>query len=61
MTGARPLPPFKVPADAPGRDPALRHTGLRFMGDMPWGTHVCIFYETTQDLLDTAVCYFEGG
>jgi hypothetical protein len=39
----------------------LRHTGIRFMGDMPWGTHVCLFYETPQDLLDTAVCYFEAG
>jgi MEDS: MEthanogen/methylotroph, DcmR Sensory domain len=42
-------------------DSALRHTGIRFMGDMPWGTHVCLFYETPQDLLDTAVCYFEAG
>jgi DNA-binding CsgD family transcriptional regulator len=25
------------------------------------GAHVCLFYETTQDLLDTAVCYFEAG
>jgi hypothetical protein len=39
----------------------LRHTGIRFMGDMPWGTHVCLFFETPQDLLDTAVCYFEAG
>jgi hypothetical protein len=28
---------------------------------MPWGTHICLFYETPQDLLDTAVCYFEAG
>jgi DNA-binding CsgD family transcriptional regulator len=68
-----PAPPFpnrgrkanSVPstalADAPGDDSALRHTGIRFMGDMPWGTHVCLFYEIPQDLLDTAVCYFEAG
>src|SRR3981189_1040777 len=42
-------------------DSRLRHTGIRFMGDMPWGTHVCLFYETPQVLLDTAVCYFEAG
>src|ERR1700724_4303745 len=48
-------------ADAPGDDSALRHTGIRFMGDKPWGTHVCLFYETPQDLLDAAVCYFEAG
>ena len=28
---------------------------------MPWGTHVCLFYETTQDLLDTLVPYFKVG
>src|ERR1700736_5768982 len=48
-------------ADAPDNDSALRHTGIRFMGDMPWGTHICLFYETPQDLLDTAICYFEAG
>jgi DNA-binding CsgD family transcriptional regulator len=48
-------------ADTPDDDSALRHTGLRFMGDTPWGKHVCLFYETPQDLLDTAICYFEEG
>jgi DNA-binding CsgD family transcriptional regulator len=48
-------------ADAPDNDSALRHTGIRFMGDMPWGTHICLFYEPPQDLLDTAICYFEAG
>jgi DNA-binding CsgD family transcriptional regulator len=42
-------------------DPALRKTGIHVMGDMPWGTHMCIFYETKEDLLDTAVSYFEAG
>jgi DNA-binding CsgD family transcriptional regulator len=28
---------------------------------MPWGTHVCVFYQTKQDLLDTAASYFEAG
>src|SRR3981081_915702 len=51
----------KALADAPGEDSALRHTGIGFMGDMPWGTHVCLFYETPHDLLDTAICYFEAG
>src|SRR4030081_36703 len=53
--------PSTALADAPGDDSALRQTGIRFMGDMPWGTHVCLFYETPQDLLDIAVCYFEAG
>jgi len=28
---------------------------------MPWGTHVCVFYATKEDLLDTAVAYFKAG
>jgi hypothetical protein len=50
--------PSKALAIAPGDDPAMRHTGIRDMGDMPWGTHICLFYETPEDLLDTAVYYF---
>jgi DNA-binding CsgD family transcriptional regulator len=40
---------------------ALRRSGIRIIGDVPWGTHLCIFYETKEDLLDTALCYFEAG
>jgi len=40
---------------------ALRPTGIRVIGDMPWGTHICVFYETSQDLLDTAAQYFHAG
>jgi MEDS: MEthanogen/methylotroph, DcmR Sensory domain len=31
------------------------------MGDMPWGAHLCVFYETKEDLLDTAATYFAAG
>ena len=41
-------------------DFTLRKTGIRFVGDMPWGAHMCIFYETSEDLLDTLVSYFEA-
>src|ERR1700688_1785848 len=40
---------------------ALRRTGVSVLGDMPWGAHVCIFYESKDDLLDTVVPYFEAG
>jgi DNA-binding CsgD family transcriptional regulator len=43
------------------RDLALRKTGIRVMGKMPWGTHICLFYETKKDLLDAAVFYFQAG
>jgi MEDS: MEthanogen/methylotroph, DcmR Sensory domain/PAS domain len=31
------------------------------VGYRPWGTHFCHFYETTDDLLDTLVPYFQAG
>ena len=40
---------------------ALRTSGISVVGAMPWGTHVCLFYETTQDLLDTLVPYFNAS
>jgi DNA-binding CsgD family transcriptional regulator len=40
---------------------ALRRIGLDVLGDMPWGTHVCVFYESKDDLLDTVVPYFKAG
>jgi PAS domain S-box-containing protein len=39
----------------------LRKTGISVVGDMPWGTHVCHFYETKQDLLDILLPYFKAG
>ena len=39
----------------------LRNTGLEAVGEVPWGTHFCIFYETKQDLLDILVPYFRAG
>jgi hypothetical protein len=32
-------------------DPALRKTGIPVMGDMPWGAHLCVFFETKADCL----------
>lgn len=31
------------------------------MGDRPWGTHFCNFYESRNDLLDMLVSYFKAG
>ncbi|HUV42210.1 MAG TPA: MEDS domain-containing protein [Sedimentisphaerales bacterium] len=49
-----------------GFDPTINHTSLRKtgiepLGDIPWGTHVCQFYYTTQDLINTLVPYFKAG
>jgi DNA-binding CsgD family transcriptional regulator len=40
---------------------SLRRTGLSVLGDKPWGAHVCVFYESKDDLLDTVVPYFKAG
>src|ERR1700736_4836651 len=42
-------------------DTKLRKTGIGVVGDVPWGTHFFMFYETKQDLLDTLVPYFKAG
>src|ERR1700694_4096296 len=39
----------------------LRDAGLKAVGELPWGSHFCVFYETKQDLLDTLVPYFKAG
>jgi C4-dicarboxylate-specific signal transduction histidine kinase len=39
----------------------MRNTGVDVVGDMPWGTHFCVFYDTKADLLDTLVSYFRAG
>lgn len=42
-------------------DQSLRESGIRVVGEVPWGAHLCIFYETKDDLLDTAAAYFKAG
>jgi DNA-binding NarL/FixJ family response regulator len=39
----------------------LRNTGISIVGQVPWGTHLCCFYETKQDLLEALVPYFKAG
>ncbi len=39
----------------------MRKTGVEVVGDMPWGTHFCLFYETRMDLLETTVSYCKAG
>jgi PAS domain S-box-containing protein len=39
----------------------LRKTGIEIVGDIPWGTHFCQFYETKNDLLDILIPYFKMG
>jgi two-component system, cell cycle sensor histidine kinase and response regulator CckA len=38
-----------------------RKSGINLIGDIPWGTHFCQFYETKKDLIDILVPYFKAG
>ena len=38
-----------------------RKTGIDVLGDVPWGTHLCQFYQTREDLLDILLPYFKKG
>ena len=38
-----------------------RKPGIGVLGDTPWGTHGCLFYDTQQDLLDTVIPYLKAG
>lgn len=39
----------------------LRHSGIDRIGDLPWGAHICLFYETPEDLLFALSSYFRAG
>lgn len=39
----------------------MRRSGIDVVGEMPWGTHFCLFYETKDDILDTLVSYCKAG
>jgi PAS domain S-box-containing protein len=39
----------------------MRKSGIGIIGDMPWGTHFCQFYQTQEDLTDILVPYFKAG
>jgi len=36
-------------------------SGIDLIGDIPWGTHFCSFYETKEDLFDILIPYFMTG
>jgi len=42
-----------------GKD--LRPLGPDVLGQAPWGTHLCLFYESAEDLTEVLVPYFQAG
>jgi two-component system sensor kinase FixL len=39
----------------------LRQSGIKELGDVPWGSHLCQFYDGDDELLETLVPYFAAG
>ncbi len=39
----------------------LRKSGVDIIGYIPWGTHLCLLYQTVEDLIDILVPYFKAG
>ena len=39
----------------------IRKSGIDIIGNAPWGTHFCQFYQAKEDLIDILVPYFKAG
>ncbi|MEG3068997.1 MAG: MEDS domain-containing protein [Syntrophaceticus schinkii] len=39
----------------------LTKSGIDIIGDLPWGSHFCSFYQTKQDLLDMLIPFIRAG
>jgi DNA-binding CsgD family transcriptional regulator len=40
---------------------SLRYSGIRLMGKLPWGTHMCVFFDSKEDLLEMNCSFIEAG
>ena len=40
---------------------SLRNSGIEPLGEIAWGTHVCHFFETARDVIETFVPFFAAG
>jgi DNA-binding CsgD family transcriptional regulator len=36
-------------------------TGIDVVGDLAWGSHICLFYQTLEDLVEVNAAYFQAG
>lgn len=39
----------------------LRQTGIGPLGAVPWGAHICLFYDTADSLRDSLISFFRAG
>lgn len=54
-------PPVSRPLSKELRTGSLRHSGIELIGDIPWGTHFCHLYQTSDEQLEILVPYFRQG
>lgn len=40
---------------------SLRSTGMPLLDLLPWGAHLCLFYETSRDLIEANAGFFRAG
>jgi C4-dicarboxylate-specific signal transduction histidine kinase len=61
--GSIPIPPAtsKLKTEMSPMAAETRKTGIDVVGDMPWGTHFCLFYDTKDDLLEMLISYCKAG
>lgn len=48
-------------SDCQGVQVELRNSGIEILGELPWGSHFCNFFESKEDLLQILVPYFKAG
>lgn len=39
----------------------FRNSGIDVVGNLRWGSHICVFYEGVRDLLDIEAAFFRAG
>ncbi len=39
----------------------LRRSGIESVGDLPWGSHFCVFYASARDVFDIVVPFIKAG
>jgi two-component sensor histidine kinase len=39
----------------------LAQSGISCVGEVPWGTHFCQFYDNSEDLIETLIPFFKAG
>lgn len=44
-----------------GMDNQNKISEIEILGDLQWGTHICQFYQTKEELLELLIPYFKRG